>query len=109
MVNNYQLIFVFEFSSLLVSFLFSFQEDFLDLRLGVGSTELKGKISAPEEHFSLKSDTLLDEVYKVGTASRTLENVPISLNFVKSNIIAIIGAGMNKKQFIEGLRGNGKV
>ena len=79
------------------------QEDFLDLRLGVGSTELKGKITAPEEHFSLKSDTLLDEVYKVGTASRTLENVPVSLNFVKSNIIAIIGAGMNKKQFIEGL------
>ena len=79
------------------------QEDFLDLRLGVGSTELKGKITTPEEHFSLKSDDLLKEVYKVGTESRTLENVPVSLNFINRNITAIIGSGANKKQFIEGL------
>ena len=79
------------------------QEDFLDLRLGIGSTELKGKISAPEEHFSVKSDELLQEVYKVGQTSRTLENVPVSLNFINRNIVAIIGDGQNKKQFIEGL------
>ena len=79
------------------------QEDFLDLRLGVGSTELRGKISVPEEHFSLKDDELLNEVYKVGATSRTLENVPISLNFVQKNIVAIIGTGANKKQFIDGL------
>ena len=79
------------------------QEDFLDLRLGIGSTELKGKIAIPEEHFSLKSDELLKEVYKVGAESRTLENVPVSLNFVNRNISAIIGTAMNKKEFIEGL------
>lgn len=79
------------------------QEDFLDLRLGVGSTELKGNISIPEEHFSLKDDELLKEVYKVGATSRTLENVPISLNFVEKNIVSIIGTANNKKGFIEGL------
>ena len=79
------------------------QEDFLDLRLGVGSTELKGNISIPEEHFSLKDDALLTEVYKVGATSRTLENVPISLNFVEKNIVAIIGSTANKKGFIQGL------
>ena len=79
------------------------QEDFLDLRLGVGSTELKGSISVPEEHFSLKSDEILNEVYKVGETSRVLENVPISLNFLVKNIVAIIGTGNIKKQFIEGL------
>ncbi len=79
------------------------QIDFLDLRLGVGSTELRGKINIPEEHFSLKNDNLLEEVYKVGASSRTLENVPVSLNFVQKNISAIIGTGSNKKQFIEGL------
>ena len=79
------------------------QEDFLDLRLGIGSTELKGKITIPEEHFSLKSDDLLKEVYKVGATSKTLENVPVSLNFIERNIVAIIGSGANKKQFIEGL------
>lgn len=79
------------------------QDDFLDLRLGVGSTELRGQISIPEEHFSIKTDELLNEVYKIGSESRTLENVPISLNFIQRNIVAIIGAASNKKQFVEGL------
>ena len=79
------------------------QDDFLDLRLGIGTTELQGKINIPEEHFSLKSDDLLKEVYEVGSTSRILENVPISLNFVEKNIVAIIGTGSNKKEFINGL------
>ena len=79
------------------------QDDFLDLRLGVGSTEFRGSVSIPEEHFSVKDDALLQEVYKVGAASRTLENVPVSLNFIQKNITAIIGTGANKKQFIDGL------
>ncbi len=79
------------------------QEDFLDLRLGVGSTELAGNISIPEEHFSIKDDDLLKEVYKVGATSRTLENVPVSLNFIQKNIVAIIGTAANKKLFLDGL------
>ncbi len=79
------------------------QVDFLDLRLGVGSSELRGVVSIPEEHFALKTDDLLKEVYKVGAVSRTLENVPISLNFINRNIVAIIGTATNKKQFVDGL------
>ena len=79
------------------------QEDFLDLRLGVGSTELRGQINAPEQHFSLVDDELLQEVYNVGATSRILENVPISLNFIQHNIVSIIGNAVNKKQFIDGL------
>ncbi len=79
------------------------QEDFLDLRVGVGSTELRGQINIPEEHFSLKDDDLLKEVYEVGATSRTLENVPVSLNFIQKNIVAIIGSATNKSQFMDGL------
>ena len=79
------------------------QDDFLDLRLGVGSTEFRGSINIPEEHFSIKDDELLKEVYKLGAESRILENVPISLNFIQKNISAIIGTGSIKKQFIDGL------
>ena len=79
------------------------QGDFLDLRLGMGNTELKGTVSFPEEHFSLQDDNLLKEVYKLGAESRTLENVPISLSFVANRITAIIGMAANKQQFIEGL------
>ena len=79
------------------------QDDFLDLRLGIGTTELKGKISVPEEHFSIKDDELLKQVYEVGATSRTLEKVPISLNFIQKNIVAIIGNSINKKSFLDGL------
>ncbi len=79
------------------------QDDFLDLRLGIGNRELTGKISFPEEHFSIEEDNLLQEVYKLGAESRMLENVPISLSFLKNNITAIIGIANNKQLFIEGL------
>ena len=79
------------------------QEDFLDLRLGIGTTPLVGRVNFPEEHFSLETDELLKEVYKLGAESRMLENVPISLSFIAKNISAIIGTSNNKRQFIEGL------
>ena len=78
-------------------------QDFLDLRLGVGATDFKGNISFPEQHFSIKDNELLNEVSELGATSRILENVPISLNFVEKNIVAIIGTATNKKQVIEGL------
>ena len=45
----------------------------------------------------------MKEVYEVGATSKILENVPISLNFIQKNIVAVIGTGMNKQGFIEGL------
>lgn len=79
------------------------QDDFLNLRLGIGNTEFKGQLSIPEEHFSIKDDELLKEVYKIGTTSKLLENVPVTINFIEKNITAIIGTGSNKKHFLDGL------
>ena len=79
------------------------QEDFLDLRLGIGTTPLVGNVNFPEEHFTLDEDELLKEVYKLGAESRMLENVPVSLSFVAKNISAIIGTSSNKRQFVNGL------
>ena len=79
------------------------QEDFLDIRMGIGSTELIGNINCPTESFSLDSDELLQEVYKINKESRMLENVPVSISFIDKNISAIIGTTANKQQFIEGV------
>ena len=79
------------------------QNDFLDLRLGMGNAELQGNLSFPEEHFSLQDDNLLKEVYKLGAESHTLESVPISLSFVRNRVTAIIGMATIKQSFIEGL------
>lgn len=79
------------------------QDDFLDLRLGIGSRELEGEIRFPEERFMLEEDDLREFVYKVATESRMLVDVPISISFVKNYITAIIGEGSQKQNFIEGL------
>ena len=79
------------------------QEDFLDLRLGIGSTELAGNIRFPEQKFMLDEDNLRDLVYKVASESRVLVDVPISLSFVRNYVTAIIGDGKQKQKFIEGL------
>ena len=79
------------------------QEDFLDLRLGVGSCELVGNIRFPEQRFTLEEDDLRSLVYKVASESRMLNDVPISLSFVKNYVSAIIGEGSQKQKFIEGL------
>lgn len=79
------------------------QEDFLDLRLGIGSTELVGNIQFPEKRFMLEEDELRNLVYKVAAESRTLKDVPISLSFVRNYVTAIIGDAKNKQKFIEGL------
>ena len=79
------------------------QDDFLSIRLGIGTTELQGNVNFPTEHFSLEDDDLLQEVYKLGAESRTLENVPIAVSFIKSKVSAIIGTAQNKQQVIEGM------
>ena len=79
------------------------QEDFLTVRLGMGSAELQGNVSFPQEHFSLEDDNLLQEVYKLGAESRTLEGVPIALSLIKNRISAIIGTAQYKQKFVEGV------
>lgn len=79
------------------------QEDFLDLRLGIGSAELVGNISFPQKRFTLEEDELRELVFKVASESRILVDVPLSLSFVNNYITAIIGEGRQKQKFIEGL------
>lgn len=79
------------------------QEDFLSVRIGIGSTELIGNLSFPQEHFSVEKDNLLEEVYKLSKESHMLENVPVTVSLLKNNISAIIGTAKIKKNFIDGI------
>ena len=79
------------------------QKDFLDLRLGIGTTTFQGTIKYPEERFTLEDDNLQKLALDLGKESKELENVPINLSFIKNNISAIIGDGKQKNYFIDGL------
>ena len=79
------------------------QDDFLNLRIGMGNVSFNGKVNYPEERFTLEDDNLQELVLSLGRESKQLENVPINFSFIKHNITAIIGDGIQKRSFVDGL------
>lgn len=63
---------------------------FLNLRLGLGRMPSTITVKAPEEHFSLDSDDLLEKVYKVVEKSKWLNNVPVLLPLTENNKLGIM-------------------
>ena len=78
-------------------------EDFLIVRTGTGNVDAKIKISAPEKHFTLQEDALMEKVYSVVNSSRTLENVPVNFNFVTNRVSAIISNVSYGEKFINSI------
>ena len=75
-------------------------DDFLTIRMGMGNVPAFLEIIAPEEHFSLSSDELLNKIYDIVNCSRVLENVPVTFNFLKNRISAIVGSVPYRKDFV---------
>ena len=78
-------------------------EDFLTVRIGIGSANPDLEIKAPEEHFTLEDDELSLIVQSIVNSSKTIDNVPINISLTEKNIIATVGAEQVNKAFIDGL------
>ena len=75
-------------------------EDFLIVRAGMGNVPAHIEISAPEKHFTLTEDVLMDKIFAVVDSSRILENVPVTFNFCKNRVSAIIDDVIYGKDFV---------
>ncbi len=75
-------------------------EDFLIVRAGVGNVDAKIKITAPDKHFTLHEDALMEKIYEVVNSSRTLENVPVNFNLITNRVAAIISNVSYGEKFI---------
>ena len=78
-------------------------DDFLQLRLGVGDVDSYLKVKYPEEHFSLTENNLREILDKLGHDSKMMNDVPVTANFTKKYISAIIGGENLTRPFMEGL------
>ena len=76
-------------------------DDFLSVRLGLGDTRALLSVQAPEEHFTLDEDDLLNEVYNIVERHKTLDDVPITFSFTEHPITAFILNIANKKQYLD--------
>ena len=77
--------------------------DFLAVRLGIGVVPAELNIKAPEEHFTLDEDNLLQEVYAIVNKSRDLMNVPVGFSFASRTISSIMGDLEQKYIFLQNL------
>jgi len=78
-------------------------EDFLSIRLGTGTKNADVQIDAPEQHFSLETDELLQKVYDIAEKYKKVDEVPITFSFKNNKISAIVGQIKNKDEYIKSL------
>ena len=79
------------------------QDDFLQVRLGLGVQKLKVDINYSDEDFTVEEDALKKEIDKVIQEYKNINNVPVSYSFYENKITAIIGNIYKSHVFINNL------
>lgn len=78
-------------------------DDFLNVRLGIGTVPLKLNLQYQLEEFSMSSDDLKDEVSKIVNTTKDIENVPITISLTERNKLVIIGDKTNKDSMLKSI------
>ena len=78
------------------------QNDFLRVRLGIGTLPLNADIQYPQKSFSLDDDNLREELFELADAPKVLEKVPITLSLEEDWISGAIG---NRSGVIDMVKG----
>ncbi len=77
--------------------------DFLELRLGIGTRKPDIEIKYPEEHFTLDEDDLKDLIADLIKENNDLKDVPITLNFKDHNKVGLIVEKNITRSFLDNL------
>ena len=77
--------------------------DFLYVRLGTGNALSNLSITAPEKHFTLDEDDLLEQAYKIADDAKVLENVPVTISLLSNSITGLIINNSYKQDYINNL------
>ena len=78
-------------------------DDFMELRVGVGTAELEADFRWPEAKFSMDDDKLLDKVSELSKNPPKVEDVPLSFNPATHFVAGIIGGREEVWAFARGL------
>ena len=78
-------------------------DDFLNIRLGVGDTPLNVNINYTRPDFVQDNDKLLDEIDKLIDDYKYIKNAPFVFNLNKENSLSIIGNKDNTNKYIKTL------
>ena len=66
-------------------------EDFLEVRVGLGTIPLRINLSYSVEDFSMSDDNLKDALYNVANTAKEIPNAPVTLSLTAKNKLVLIG------------------
>ena len=78
-------------------------DDFIEVRVGIGDKPAMMEVRAPEEQFSLEDDNLFKSVCELGKKYNMLNNIPITANLKENIVTAFILSNSNPIEFINGI------
>lgn len=78
-------------------------DDFMDLRVGLGDTELQADIIWPQRHFTLSDDRMIDRVDELSKRPPMLLDVPLAFNAAHDYVAGILGDRETAWAFLRGL------
>ena len=78
-------------------------DDFLNVRLGIGTVPLKLKVQYQLEEFSMQDDDLRNEAGKVLDSAKDIENVPVTISLTERNKLVIIGNKEKKDSMLKSI------
>lgn len=79
------------------------QEDFLNIRIGLGEMDAQIKFIYQERKFTMDEDDLHDQMFSICENKPKLTNVPICVSLVKDNIFGVVGNESNVYEFLNGI------
>ena len=78
-------------------------DDCMDLRVGMGDTDLQADIRWPQQRFTMDDDKLLDKVTALADNPPKVREVPLAFNPAKDYVAGIIGSRAQVWNFARGL------
>ena len=78
-------------------------EDFLNVRLGIGTIPLKLKLAYGSEDFTMVEDNLKEELNKVASTARDIPNSPVTIDLTERNKLVMIGETYYKESMLKSL------
>ena len=78
-------------------------DDFMDLRVGVGTAELEADFSWPQQRFTMDDDKLLDKVAALSDNPPEIHDVPLAFNPAEQYVAGIVGKRRRVWAFARGL------
>ena len=79
------------------------QNDFLRVRVGIGSGVLDAEITFSERKFNLYDDNLQEELYTLCETDKPLNNIPITYSLFENYVSGVIGERRQVVEFSKGL------